>query len=230
MQLFARLHSILVLFLASAICAVAFEGRITFEMKSSKKNESVSMTQVMKNGLVRMEPQMAEAKGAAMIFNWEKKVMIILMPEQRMYMTMPLKMPQTAQAVKADKGPVSKPEKTGRTDTILGYSCDEYVTKGAKGEVVSVWITDKLGAFMGLSGGNPMMGGRGRGGDDNSWEQAVKGMENFFPLRVVIHDASGKQTFTMETTKIDVSPVDDSQFSPPEGYQSFAMPGMPGMG
>ena len=37
-----------------------------------------------------------------------------------------------------------RPMKTGRTKTILGYSCDEYMAKDESGEV-HMWVSEKLG-------------------------------------------------------------------------------------
>ena len=37
-----------------------------------------------------------------------------------------------------------RPMKTGRTKTILGYSCDEYMVKDESGEV-HMWVSEKLG-------------------------------------------------------------------------------------
>jgi hypothetical protein len=216
-----------------AVSAVAFEGRVTLAMKSSKdKDKEMTVAYAMKGGLVRMEPQMAEARGTAMIMNWAKQEMIMIMPEQQMYMTMPLKAHAEA-AQEATGQPEQKIEKTGRTETILGYLCEEYVTHGKKGETVEMWVTDKLGAFAGLgSGGGGPMGGRRGGGAPagQGWEQLIKGKEGFFPLRVISHDASGKDTFTMQATQIQPGDLPDSLFAPPEGYQSFQMPNMGNMG
>ncbi|MFI5335237.1 MAG: DUF4412 domain-containing protein [Opitutales bacterium] len=218
---------------ALAVSAAAFEGKITFALKGAKE-KPMTVTYAMKEGFLRMEPQMAEARGTAMIFDWAKQEMIVLMPQRSMYMTMPIQGGATA-AGPAGRQPEQKVEKTGKTETILGYQCEQYVTTDRKGETVELWVTDKLGMFMGLGGGGGggpmggMMGGHRGGSGEHSWEQLVKGKAGFFPLRIIGHDASGKETFKLETQSIEPGPLPASLFAPPEGYQSFQMPSMPGM-
>lgn len=218
---------------ASALSAATFEGKVSLGMKSNKEAEQV-IDYAMKDGLVRMEPKMADAGGTAMIMNWAKQEMIILMPEQQMYMVMPMKMPAGAAGARAD-GPEPTVEKTGKTETILGYTCEQYVTTEG-GQTTEMWITDQLGTFMGLSAGNPMggaMGGGGRGAKGAStagWEKALKGKEGAFPLRVIARDNKGRETFRLEAKKIEPGPLPASLFTPPAGFQKFSMPGMGGFG
>ena len=75
------------------------------------------------------EPQMEEAKGTAMIFNWAKREMIMLMPEQQMYMTMPLKEPQASAQTSGQSD--QKVEKTGKE--IVETVCAACHASGALG-------------------------------------------------------------------------------------------------
>ena len=214
----------------SLFAAAGFEGRVSLGYKAGKDKEQV-VEYAMKEGLVRMEPRMEEAGGGAMIFNWAQQEMIILMPEQMMYMTMPLRS-ATEQTAGQTPGHEAKVEKTGKTETILGYLCEQYLTTD-RGETVEMWVTDKLGNFMGVStGGGPMggmMGGGRRQSSGSGWEQAIKGKQGFFPLRVISRDAKGKETFRLEARKVEPGPLPDSLFAPPEGFQKFQMPDMGGM-
>ncbi len=212
--------------------ADTFEGRITLNMKSGRE-KAVIVDYAMKEGLVRMEPKVEESGSAAIIFNWGRQEMIMLMPEQSMFMVMPMKA-MTAPAGQPAGDHTQKVEKTGKTETILGYLCEQYLTQDGK-ETVEMWVTDKLGMFMGLSGGGGMMGGMmggGHGGRQSSpsgWEQAIKGKQGFFPLRVIGRNTGGKETFRMDTTKIEPGPLPDSLFAPPDGFQKFEMPNFGGM-
>lgn len=221
---------------SSLVAANVFEGKVTLGMKSAKEKEMV-IDYAMKEGLVRMEPKMAEAAGSAMIFNWEKKEMTVLMPEQSMYMVMPLNQGQGRPgAPMPEREPTGKIEKTGKTETILGYLCEQLIYTD-KDTATEMWVTEKLGTFMGLGGGggNPMGGmmGGGRGSKksgDAAWEQALKGMTGFFPLRVISKDGKGKEVFRLEAKAIEPGSLPASLFAPPAGYQKFAMPSFPGMG
>lgn len=212
-----------------ALSAVAFEGKVSLAMKSGREDERV-IDYAMKGTRVRLEPKMAEAGGTAMIMNGEKQEMTILMPEQRMYMVMPLKAPPGRPAAARTPTPEQKNEKTGRTETILGYSCDEYVTTDG-GDTTEMWITEELGSFAGLGASNPMAGMMGGGAPATptaGWEEALQS-KGAFPLRVVSRDAKGREKFRLEARKVEPGALPDSLFVPPAGFQKFAMPAMPGM-
>lgn len=215
--------------LAAAVGAAAFEGKVSLGMKSGRDAEQV-IDYAMKGTRVRMEPKMADAGGAAMIMDWEKQEMIVLMPEQQMYMVMPLKK-AAAGARPEQASPEQKVEKTGRTEKILGYECEEYVTTEG-GQTTEMWITEELGTFAGLGGGNPMAGMMGGGGAKtaapSSWERALQSKKGVFPLRVISRDAKGRETFRLEAKKVEPGTLPDSHFAPPSGYQKLAMPTMPG--
>jgi len=153
--------------------------------------------------------------------------MLMLMPDQQMYMVMPMnqKVEQAMEKAGVDTADV---EVTGKTESILGYKCNQILVKD-KGLVTEMWVAEGLGAFMGLAGGNPMGGGMMGGGKPASakWEAALKG-KGGFPLRVITRDAKGKVSFKMEATKIQPGALPDSQFTAPAGYQKFSMPGMGG--
>jgi hypothetical protein len=213
-----------------ALSAAAFEGKVSLAMKGGREAEQI-IDYAMKGPCVRLEPKIAGAGGTAMIMNWEKQEMTMLMPEQQMYMVMPLKSsPAAAAAQKASAQ--QKVEKTGRTEKILGYTCDEYVT--TEGDTTTeMWITEELGSFAGLGGGNPMAGmmggGRGAPAPKSSWENVLQSKKGAFPLRVVSRDGKGRETFRLEARKVEPGTLPDSLFAPPAGFQKFSMPMMPGM-
>jgi hypothetical protein len=151
------------------------------------------------------------------------------MPEQRMYMAMPIKKP-VEQAMAKQGESTADVEVTGKTETILGYKSNQILVKD-KGAVTEVWTAEGLGTFMGLGngGGGPFGGGRRPGGANAAkWEEALKG-KGGFPLRVITHDAKGKESFKMEATSIEPGSLPDSLFTPPEGFRKFSMPDMGGM-
>lgn len=233
MKAFCRWFAGLSLAMVATVIAGAFEGRVSLAIKSGREKEQV-IDYAIKDGAVRMEPKGADG-GTAMIMDWAKQEMIILMPEQRMFMVMPLKS-GTPAAVAAAEGPEPKVEKTGRTETILGYVCEQYITID-KDSVTEMWITEELGSFAGLGGGmggNPMggmMGGRNaKSPAASSWERALQGKAGAFPLRIVGRDGRGRETFRLEARKIEPGQLPATLFAPPADFQKFSMPAMPGMG
>jgi hypothetical protein len=203
--------------------ASAFEGKVSLSMSSGKGRPQV-INYAIKGSSLRMEIE-AEGKTMAQILDLEKQEMIMLMPEEEMYMVMPFK-EAVKKVMEEEDLKQNNLEKTGRTETILGYKCEEYVSK-EKNTTTEIWIAEGLGTFMGISGGgNPMMGGgRARGA---AWENALKGKPGF-PLRVVSRDAKSKETFKMEVTKIEPARLPASLFQPPANWERFQMPDLGGL-
>ena len=211
---------------AESFAAGAFEGKVTLAM-TAEKGRTMNLDYSIKGQQLRMDIN-AEGHQMTSIMDLTKMEMLMLMPDQQMYMVMPIKKPVEA-AAKAGES-TAEVEVTGKTETILGYKCSQLIVKD-KGTVTEMWVAEGLGAFMGLGnsggGGNPMAGMFGGGGKKSAnaakWEEALKG-KGGFPLRVISRDAKGKQSFKMEATKIEPGSLPDSLFAPPAGYEKFAMP------
>ncbi len=216
---------------AHAFAADAFEGKVSLAI-TGDKGKPMNMNYSMKGQKLRTD---MDAKGSQIstIMDVAKQEMIMLMPEQNMYMVMPIKK-QIEKAVEQHGAGAATAdvERTGKTETILGYKCDQIiVTDKDKGTTTELWVAPDLGVFMGLGGGHggsPFGGGGKNAGASAKWEEALKG-KGGFPLRVVSHDAKGKDTFKMEATKIEPGKLADSLFVPPPGYQKFSMPDFGGM-
>ena len=226
MKSLLRLLFAAALLAGSAAFAAVFEGRMTLSM-SSGKDRAQDLNYAIKGHLIRLE--LTGKEQFAMIMDAKKMEMTSLMPEQKMYMVMSVQgVAESAQ--KAATGDDFSVEKTGRSEKILGYNCEEYVSTDKKrGVKTEIWVADGLGTFMGLGagggGGGPFGGGRAKG---PTWEEAFKGKPGM-PLRVVSHDAKGKETFKMEATKIEPGSLPDSLFVPPADYQKFEMPDLGGL-
>lgn len=221
-----RLFTVGTLLTASLAYAAGFEGKVTLAMTAGK-GKTQELDYSMQGTAIRIDLA-AEGHSFASIMDLQKMEMLMLMPDQQMYMVMPIK----EHVEKAVQGAYEKDttiEKTGRTETILGYKCDEYVSKD-KDATTEVWVAEGLGSFMGLGsgGGNPMagmMGGGGKAKPASGWEQKFKGKPGF-PLRVISRTSGGKETFKMEATKIEPGSLPATLFQPPAGWQKFDMGGM----
>ncbi|HTL68995.1 MAG TPA: DUF4412 domain-containing protein [Lacunisphaera sp.] len=218
-----------------AFGAEAFEGKVSFAL-TSDRGHTQNMDYSMKGRKLRMDMD-AQGRTVSSIMDLEKLEMTMLMPEQGMYMVMPIKKPVEQAAQSANEG-TAEVERTGRTETILGYKCDELVVMD-KGTTTNMWVASDLGTFMGLGGGGgpPSGGGLGAmfgGGHKASspaaakWEEVLKG-KGGFPLRVISHDSKGKETFKMEVTKIQPESLPDTLFVPDPGLKKFQMPDLGGM-
>ena len=90
--------------------AETFEGRVHMDITSVKKKERMAMEYVMKNGKLRMEPQMDQKHGGGgtmgIIVDMPAREMIILMDMegQKMFMRRPIPQPTEEQTAKIKAG------------------------------------------------------------------------------------------------------------------------------
>jgi hypothetical protein len=233
MNLLLRLFAVGALLTASVSSAAdAFQGKVSHAITSGKA-KSQTLNYSIKDQKLRMDME-AEGHSVATIMDMGKLEMLMLMAEQKMYMVMPMKKPieqAQAQAQARQGESTADIEFTGKTDTILGYKCNQILVKD-KGTVTEMWVAEGLGMFMGLGqqggGGGGMFGGGHKSANAAKWEEALKG-KGGFPLRVISTDPKGKESFRMEATKIEPGTLPDSLFVPPAGYQKFQMPDLGGL-
>jgi len=207
---------------AASFAADAFQGKVSLAITAAK-GKPQTLNYSIKDKKLRMDIE-AEGHAMASIMDMEKQEMLMLMPEQKMYMVMPIKGAVDKAVAKAGDS-TADIEVTGKTETILGYTCNQILVKD-KGTVTEMWVAEGLGTFMGLGnqgGGGPFGGGKPAAAA--KWEEALKG-KGGFPLRVISRDAKGKESFKMEATKIEPGTLPASLFTPPAGYQQFKMPSL----
>ena len=189
--------------------AGTFEGVIHVQTRE-KKGELVYY---LKGHRMRTEFQGGEFKGHTPpygIMDWENKTMLSVMPDRRMYMTINLK--ERISPAKRDDYTVTK---TGRTQTIAGYRCEEWLVK-SKHDESEVWVSD-VGRFAGFSDN----WNRSR---MSPWEREMAN-KGYFPFRVVELE-KGKEQPIMEVVKVEKKGLSDSLFHVPAGYSQFKMPSL----
>lgn len=191
-----------------------FEGRVEYKI-TGDDNESTRMSYFIKEGKMKIDVAGEEENSGSMIFDSRNKKMLILMPEEKMYMEMSTSMMDSKTEESDAKD--SEMKRTGQKKDILGYTCEKWVYKDDDNTVES-WITNELGTFMFIS--DPMQGKK-----RPRWQSELES-EGYFPMEVVVKDESGKTESTMTVTAVEKKSLDNSMFQPPKGYQKFSMPGM----
>lgn len=211
--------------------ASAFEGKITMNMIAN--NETMPLTYFVKGNKLRIESTIVADKGekrrrgsdeqgpktitAVMLIDADAKQFIMLMPEQKMYMTHKLTDAQAEKGRETAAAMTFKP--TGKREKIAGYDTEEYVGV-SQGVQTDLWVTKGLGQYMMANQG------KGRGPAKLSEAEAFMKNGDFFPLRMVTHDKNGKEVMRTETTSIDKGSQPDTLFKPPADYQQFSLGGM----
>lgn len=217
------LASVLVLLCMVAVQSTAgtpFEGKVVY--KITTHGESINMTVYAKEKKSKMEMNM-RGQNMSMIMDWSVQKMYMVMDEQKMVMSMSLDAMEGAkvknQHGKKSGDKVDKLEKTGKTKTILGYSCEQWIAHGDDGEVIELWGSSEVGSFSGFMNQGPMAGKF-----DFPDMEKFAGMENMFPMMVSAKDKSGKEIIRMEATTIEKKSLAASLFTVPSGYKLMEMP------
>lgn len=126
-----------------------FAGSLKFQVTSTQKGKASKGEQLWhfptgNENIFGIAMNMGQGSNMRGVIDYTDKSMIMFMEEQKMVMGIPLDLDKAMKEVQNDpETKVSTPKKTGRTKTILGYSCNEWVTENAD-YTSSVWMSDKL--------------------------------------------------------------------------------------
>lgn len=126
-----------------------FAGSLKFETTSTNKGKSYKGEQTWyfpKNNesIFGINMNMGQGKNMRAVIDYTDNTMIMFMEEQKVVMGMSVDIEKSMKDIQKDpKKKTSTPRKTGRTKTILGYSCDEWVTENADYST-SVWMSEKV--------------------------------------------------------------------------------------
>ena len=204
-----------VVLLAAPLAAQAFEGVVAYKMPSEKKVGEMTMS--IKGTHIRTD-MATEGHTMAMLIDAQAQSMTMLMPEQKMYMTMDLK--AARERAKA-KGAPPKITPLGTSETIAGRTCQNYLIETAKSKM-EICNATGLGYFM--MPRNPMAGGPSSDAPDlDSEAYRASFADGFFPLRMVKLVGEKRTTF-MEATRVEPKPLDPSLFTVPAGLTEMKMP------
>ncbi len=206
--------------------AQGFEGKLKFKVTSD--GEENYMNYYIKGNKFRID--VPGGMGGAMIVDKEK--MIMVMPEQKMYMEFAMdkireqvgEMMEKAGKKHHDKDGKDfdfqdlEKYKTGKTKEMFGHKCEQVIYKDEEtGETVEAWIATDMGSFMFAQ--NPMM-------PDQQPEWQKKFGNGAFPMQVIVKDADGNTKEVFEVTELKEESLSPSLFEVPAGYQKMSIPGM----
>jgi len=203
------------LFFTSSLCIAQdkFQGKVTFEVNDEGQNQQISY--FVKGNKFLIQPVDGEGAGqGSMIYDGDKKAMIIIMNEQKMYMEMPID--PTDEISKNESNGKDYFVKTGKSQDVLGYSCDEFEFKDQNKKGLAL-MTKELGSFLFMD--DP------EGGGSTEWQKEIMN-EGYFPLLVKEENSSGKLKTVFKVVDLKQMSLDDNMFSAPPGYSKFDMPNM----
>ena len=150
----------------------------------------------------------SEGGGSAfIIFDMKDKKMITIMEAQKMAMIMDLGKYQQMMTQKMEEAedslPKVKVEKTGVTEKVLGYNCDQYKITSDKSQTL-VWITKELGnGFAGFSKSLMMMLNNGRGKTQGASIPNIQAASDGVMMKMESTVLSSNKVIKMEATAIN---------------------------
>jgi hypothetical protein len=201
----------LLLTLASTIVSLQaqdFEGVITFAMKGPQ--ESRTLEYLTRGEMVRMQFEQAPGMTMAVVVNSKSGAAFVLMTENKTYMEMSLKDMPVPEGAQKD----IEFQKTGKTEKILGYACEQILMK-QDGTEVEMWVTKGLGRFV--------------QSNFNSKSPAMKKIEDeltskgYFPLRMA-SKSGGQNEFRMDALSVTRKQLSKDLFVIPAGFSKMQMP------
>jgi hypothetical protein len=221
------LMCMLVLCLWSGVRA-QFEGEIDMKITANEGGQSreTNISMLIRNELMsaRMNSEGAPVRAARIILRGDRKLVWIIDDRRKVVIERSLEANQQPDSMKHEES-TSKPNirKTGKTETLLGYPCEEWVVTGEEGET-SVWCNSKLGdLYKGFSKSLGEIGKMRMRRSTPDWRDDFID-RNLFPLKAVT-TKDGKVKSTQEVTKIEQKKIAGQVFEFPEDYkkESFNM-------
>jgi Domain of unknown function (DUF4412) len=226
--------------------ASGFEGELDLVAKTKSSPNPVPFSLLVKNDVVRFDlpTDLANNKDLAAFTGGGKVYAILKAADKKLTAVLDGKreaiaidLNQAAEQAKAfhppgghggsdtASSPPPKVTKSGKTETVAGYPCDDWTVTNADKSKVSLCVANTGASFFNLPLSNIPT--------ENAWALELADGKHF-PLRAISYEKDGAESGRMEVTKIDKHSLDASQFEVPAGYKTMSlqdmMSGMGGLG
>jgi hypothetical protein len=228
--MFQRIYKFIILtcFLLTGMIQISFaqfEGVIDMKvtMMEDGKPQVMEYSMMVKKDLIASQIKSVSGSegGGKFIFRGDKKLLWIVNDAEKNYLEISLNDADKKKANNQEDKNKSKVTKTGKTEKILGYLCDEVIVEEGK-EVTHIWGTSKLGNFyQDLMKSFGSMAGDSDPKQKGGWETELEALK-LFPLKIISKE-NGSVTQTQEVTKIESKTVSSKIFDLPAGYEKIPM-------
>lgn len=201
-----------------------FEGEIGVLAKSkSDKLPAAPMTVLVKAGRIRFDVPKTEGRPPTrgyFVMNSKEKKAIMVNDDQKTAMVFDaskfgsqlsqLGIPATPQAAAQQTPP--KITKSGHSDTVAGYKCEDYDVETSDGRKARVCVSEAAAGWLDVfSNSTP---------GSMFWAKGFLDGQKF-PLRMIAFEADGSEGSRMEVTKLEKKPLSDALFVVPPGYRTI---------
>ena len=214
---------------ASTFVRAQFEGVIDFQhtIGSGESARKTPVSVFIKNTMMAINSKEGDERAEGkVIYRGDKQVLWIIDDVKKEYLEIDVtENKQSGEREDSESAENDEPKlsvrKTGKTETILGYTCKEVILEN-ENESHDVWGTEKLGnIFEGVAKAFGSMSGKQSHENTNDWRTELMKM-NLFPLKAVSME-NGTVTETEEVTGIEKKSLSASLFAAPEGYEKHSM-------
>ena len=215
-----------------AVAQTGFNGVITFRSENGKS----TLIQTTKGHKLRLDGFGGDS--GSMIVDNDAKVMMMVDPGKKQYMTMTEADMKQMQAMMGPMMEKMKQQhgrgadgkfdfaKTGRAEKVAGVPCEVWHGSytdgtGEKKEGEACVATGVGFALADLTFNNPMLQQRGAGRDwMEQYRRVVGGNKGILKATSI---KNGTATVDLEATKIEPKDVSDAAFAPPPGYKEIRL-------
>ena len=224
-NLIPQLLAALLLCAPALTAADHFEGMVAYNMSSGE--DIAEMVFYVSGNKTKFVIANDENNSVQFVMDFDARKQMTIMDEQKMAMIQPMseetykdwmqsgKDAETEYAESLDEADIKK---TGRTKTILGYTCHEYEFNDDSGVRGSLWNAEGLGTFV--FGNGPKQ--EARQGRNLEKFRRYLGTDEFFPMLLEFVGDDG-ESFRMEVTAVKKGGVEASSFEVPAGYNTLDM-------
>ncbi len=189
-----------------------FEGDVV--MQTTRPNSPpTTMTIKAKGDNIRIELPTPDGKTESAIYSSQQNKLVVLLDAQKLAMDLDMGAPGAPTANTDSR--TSAVEKSGKSETIAGISCDDYVVKDPSGSRTETCVAKGL-PYLDLDALR-------HGSTSSSWNRDMRANKTF-PLRSVEYDASGKEISRAEVTSVKKEKLDDALFQVPADYKHMPAP------
>lgn len=189
-----------------------FEGQV--KINGEQEGTEYEIEYLLKGEKMRMEVQQPNK----MVLISDEEDMIMLMPENKQYMTFPKDQLERMQQM-IGSGQTSGTEelidedmelqKTGETKEVLGRDCELWVYED-EDKKVETWVTSGFRNFMGFT--SPL-----EGGNADAWT-GLFGNPDLFPMEMTQWDKDGNEMSKFRITRMEEKSLSNDLFTPPSDY------------
>lgn len=203
-----------------------FEGEIDVKATSAKdKVPSTPINVMIKTGRIRFDIPKTEGRPAThgyFVMNSRDKKVIMVDDDKKTAMVFDaskfagqlgqMGLPTTPHAAAAAAESPPKITKTGHTDTVAGYQCDDYDITSSDGKRARVCVSEAAASWLDVVT-NAVPG-------NLLWAKGFLDGGKF-PLRIIAFDTDGSERDRIEVTKLEKKPLADALFVAPPGYRTI---------